>query len=125
MVDKIQYNASFNVARNNMIRADLFSLEQAVNSTLKVKREVRGGVALYVAKWNVRPLMNRKTLQHPERQTRLVAMEMKVYDIELAALSELRLPGYGSEVHLGYVFFCSGKLGDKQRDSGVGFVLKK
>ena len=59
-------------------------------------RRKKRDVALNVAEWNVRTLMDRSASQRPERQTALVAMEMDRYGIDVAALSETRLPGCNS-----------------------------
>ncbi|XP_068749318.1 adhesion G-protein coupled receptor D1-like [Montipora capricornis] len=47
--------------------------------------------------------------QRPERQTALVALEMNRYNVDIAALSETRLPGYDSLKDFGYIFFWSGR----------------
>ena len=124
MVYQKQTHAGSDVARNNKIRADLFTLRQSAKSMLGDRRKKRD-VALNVAEWNVRTLMDRSASQRPERQTALVAMEMDRYGIDVAALSETRLPGYDSLEDHGYVFFWSGKSAGERREAGVGFALRK
>jgi exonuclease III len=88
-------------------------------------RKYRKDIALSVAEWNVRTLMDRSASHRPERQTALVAMEMERYGIDVAALSETRLPGYDSIEDHGYVFFWSGRSLGEKREAGVGFALRK
>jgi len=52
-----------------------------------------------IASWNVRTLMdtsNSRGNSRPPRRTALVAAELSRYDIDIAALSETRLPGEDS-----------------------------
>ena len=74
--------------------------------------------------WNVRTLQDSNDA--PERKTALVSLELSKYDIDIAALSETRLPGISQfkEEKGGYVFFTSGKSPDEPRLSGVGFAVK-
>lgn len=74
--------------------------------------------------WNVRTLQDNNDA--PERKTALVSLELKKYNIDIAALSETRLAGISQfkEEKGGYVFFTSGKSQDEQRLSGVGFAVK-
>ena len=95
MVYQKQTHAGSDVARNNKIRADLFTLRQSAKSMLGDRRKKRD-VALNVAEWNVRTLMDRSASQRPESQAALVAMEVDRYGIDVAALSETRLPGCNS-----------------------------
>ena len=69
--------------------------------------------------------MDKSTSHFPERQAALVAMEMKRYGIDVAAISETRLPRYGSLEDHGYVFYWSGKLPVERREAGVGLALRK
>ena len=74
--------------------------------------------------WNVRTLQDNNDA--PERKTAVVALELSKYNIDIAALSETRLPGISQfkEEKGGYVFFTSGKSPDEPRLSGVGFAVK-
>ena len=63
---------------------------------------------------------------HPPRRTALVASEIGRYDIDIAALSETRLPNEDSltEVGGGYTFFWKGLPEESDRIHGVGFAIK-
>ena len=58
-----------------------------------------------VASWNVRTLLD--TGLGARRRTALIACELARYNIDIAALSETRLPDEGSlvETGTGYTFF--------------------
>ena len=59
-----------------------------------------------VASWNVRTLQD--TGLGARRRTALIACELARYDIDIAALSETRLPDEGSLVETGTVTHFSG-----------------
>ncbi|XP_065279376.1 uncharacterized protein LOC135895225, partial [Emys orbicularis] len=75
---------------------------------------------------NVRTLMDREAVARPERRTALIARELVRYNIDIAALSETRLPGEGflSEPGGGYTFFWKGKTETEDRIHGVGLAIK-
>ena len=81
-----------------------------------------------MAAWNVRTLLDRTTnsIVRPPRRTALIASELNRYKIDIAALSETRLPDEGSltEVGAGYTFFWRGLPEEDQRIHGVGFAIK-
>lgn len=62
----------------------------------------------------------------PERSTALVARELQRYNIDYAALSETRIPDFGTltEKAGGYSFYWQGKPPSVKRESGVGFAIK-
>ena len=62
----------------------------------------------------------------PQRRTALVARELARLDIDIAALSEVRLPEQGSlrEDGAGYTLFWSWKNKDERRLSCVGFMIE-
>ena len=70
-----------------------------------------------------------RTLQdhkkQPERRTALVARVLKEKRIDVAALSETRLPDSGQlkEICGGYTFFWIGRPETEKRESGVGFAI--
>ncbi|XP_076037312.1 uncharacterized protein LOC143022818 [Oratosquilla oratoria] len=70
--------------------------------------------------------MDRENSSRPERRTALVARELARYRIDMAALSETRLPEEGSvaERKGGYTFFWKGKNKDEDRIHGVGLAIK-
>ena len=63
---------------------------------------------LVVTSWNVRTLLN--TGLRARRRTALIACELAIYNIYIAALSDTRLRDEGSlvEIGTGYTFFWSG-----------------
>ena len=77
-----------------------------------------------VASWNV------CTLQDiglgARRHIALIACELARYNIDIAALSETRLPDEGSlvEIGTGYTFFWSGLLTVARHIHGVGFAVR-
>ena len=80
---------------------------------------------LAISQWNVRTLVDREGADRPERRTVLVAMELAKYNIDIAALCEIRLSEFGSLIDLEYSFFWGDKPTGKRREAGVRFVLKK
>ena len=60
-----------------------------------------------------------------QRRTALIACELARCNIDIAALSETRLPDEGSLVEMatGYTFFCSGLPKFARRIHGVGFAI--
>ena len=86
---------------------------------------------LILGSWNVRTLLDRQDKQNdegfrPERRTALVLRELSRYNIDIAALSETRLPDDGEleERASGYTFFWRRKPQDARRESGVGFAIR-
>ena len=76
------------------------------------------------ASWNVRTLQD--TGLGARRRTALIACELDRYNIDIAALSETRLPDEGSFVEMGtcYTFFWSGLPTVVRRIHGVGFAVR-
>ena len=74
----------------------------------------------------MRTLLDRAGTYRPERRTALIASELARYNVQIAALSETRLPGEGqlSEQSAGYTFFWIGRGQDERREAGVGFAIK-
>ena len=62
----------------------------------------------------------------PRRRTALVASELARYNIDIAALSETRLPDNGTliEEGEGYTFFWQGLPSEENRIHGVGFAIR-
>ena len=113
--DNTHYTGS-NDAQNKKVRAGSFALRCPVKS-MRGRRE-----PLVFAEWNVRTLLDNK--KRPERQTALVAKELKRYNIDIAALCETRFTKYGSLVENDYTIFWSGRREGEKRESGVGFAMK-
>ena len=76
-----------------------------------------------VASWNVRNLQD--TGLGVRRRTALVACELARYNIDIAALSETRLPIEVSlvEMRTGYTYSWSGLPTVARRIHGVGFAV--
>lgn len=53
-----------------------------------------------------------------------MALELEIYNIDIASLFETRLSEFGSIVDTGYTFFWSGKPTGQRRESGDGFAIK-
>ena len=115
-------NTGSNVARVNKVRAELFTLRQPVINQIGCRGKNRKFLRL--AEWNVRTLLDRAGSKRPERQTALVAKELSRYDIDIAALSETRLPLNDSIDDSGYTFFWSGREVAERREAGVGFAIR-
>ena len=66
---------------------------------------------LNIGAWNVRTLLDNDKTERLERRTALVAKELARYNVDIAALSETRLPDKGqiTERGRGYTFFSSGR----------------
>ena len=71
-------------------------------------------------------MMDNPSSNRPARRTALLAMELSKYNVDVAALSETRLPDDGSleETSQGYTFFWKGLAADAPRIHGVGFAIK-
>lgn len=61
--------------------------------------------------WNVRKLLDIDTTDRPHIRTALIASELTIYIIDIAALSETRMAREGDpcERGAGYTFFWSGR----------------
>ena len=70
-------------------------------------------------------MLDRSDGERPERRTALIAMELKRYNIDVAALSETRLAEQGKlrEVGAGYTFYWVGHPADSARVHGVCFAV--
>ena len=81
---------------------------------------------LTIAEWNIRTLMDAQPQLRPHRRTALVAHELNRYNVDIAALSETRLPGDDSlkEMGEGYTFFWKGYEDNERRIHGVGFAIR-
>ena len=84
------------------------------------KREKRR--PLSVASWNVRTLQDNDN--NPERRTAVISKVLDKYNIDIAALSETRIPGNGQLKEKDYTFFWNGQPENEYRSAGVGFAIK-
>ncbi|KAL1254504.1 hypothetical protein QQF64_016733 [Cirrhinus molitorella] len=68
----------------------------------------------------------REDTARPERRTALTAKELARYNIDIAALSETRLPDEGSltELTSGYTFFWKGHAQTEDKIHRVGLAIK-
>ena len=85
----------------------------------------RSSKPLTVGSWNVRTMLDRPREDRPERRTALIAMELRRYNIDIAALSETRLADHGKlrEAGTGYTFYWVGHPADAPREHGVCFAI--
>lgn len=74
----------------------------------------------------MRTLMDNQSSDRPKRQTAIIARELRIFGIDIAALSETRLADEGQlkEEKGGYTFFWKGKPADEPRIHSVGFAIK-
>ena len=88
-----------------------------INSSIKQR-------PIVVASWNVRTLQDAGL--GARRRTALIAYELARYKIDIAALSETRLPDEGSLVEMGtgYTFFWSGLPTVARRIHGAGLAVR-
>lgn len=87
------------------------------------KKKKKKKTKIILGEWNVRTLLDRP--DRAQRRTALVALELKRYNIDIAALSETRFSGAGSiEEMSGYTFFWQGKA-EGPRQAGVAFAIRK
>ena len=116
---------ALNIACSNLPWPDYRSWRGPYFCGRKLKKKPRT-IPLTLGTWNVRTLMDRDETKRPQRRTALVGHELSRYDVDIAALSETRLPGEGelSERGSGYTFFWSGRGSEERREAGVGFAMK-
>ena len=88
-----------------------------INSSIKHR-------PLIVVRWNVRTLQD--TGLGARRRTALIACELARYNLDIATLSETRLPdeGYLVEIGTGYTFFWSGLPIVARRIHGIGHAVR-
>lgn len=77
---------------------------------------------LTLGAWNIRTLQDVADTNRPERRTALVCKELTRFNIDVAALSETRLPEEGNIT--GYTIFWKGKAPEEPRIHGVGFAIR-
>ena len=78
---------------------------------------------LKAASWNIRTLQDNKN--NPERRTAILSRVLYTLSIDIAALSETRLPGSGQLKEKEYTFFWSGLPEEEHRSAGVGLAIKR
>ena len=71
-------------------------------------------------------MMDSEDNECPQRHSALAAKELARWNIDIAALSEVRFANQGSltEHGTGYTLYWSGKTKEERRLSGVGFMMK-
>ncbi|XP_072049980.1 uncharacterized protein [Amphiura filiformis] len=110
---------------NLLVRRGELIIQFSGTARIIIKRKQREGKTnINIAAWNVRTLQDNPN--NLERRTAVVAKALKRYNIDIAALSETRLPDTSQlEEHgCGYTFFWSGKPASEARKSGVGFAIR-
>uniref|UniRef100_H3AVI3 Uncharacterized protein n=1 Tax=Latimeria chalumnae TaxID=7897 RepID=H3AVI3_LATCH len=70
-------------------------------------------------------MMDSQDSNRPECRTALVARELSRYNVDIAAISETRLPAEGqlTKHGAGYTFLWKGKPAEEHRIQGVGFAI--
>nr|VZI11636.1 unnamed protein product [Spirometra erinaceieuropaei] len=73
------------------------------------------------------PFLDNPKSNRPEPRTALMARELVLNKVDIAALSEIPFSEQGQleEVGTGYTFFWSGRPRAERRDAGVAFAIRK
>jgi len=80
---------------------------------------------LPIASWNVRLMLDKENVARPERKSAIIASELGKYNIDIAALSEVRFSNAGSITEeVGYTIFWSGKPVGEVREQGVAIAMR-
>ena len=81
---------------------------------------------LNIACWNVRNMLESCESNCPQSRSVLIAHELSRLNIDIAALSEVRLPDEGNLKEQGaeYTLYWSGKPSTERHLSGVGFMVR-
>ena len=77
-----------------------------------------------LACWSVRTLTNGFDMDNDLRKTSLLNHELDRLSLDIAALSETRLPDSGLIKESIYTIFWHGKLPGKNREQGDGFAIR-
>ena len=99
-------------------------------TTLKKKERtpsaIKIGAKFTIACWNIRTLLDTANSNRSEHRSALVAHELLRLSIDVAALSEVRIPEEGSlrEHGAGYTLYWKGKPKEEKRLAGVGFMVR-
>ena len=94
-------------------------LPSTVENQLGRRRQRRQ--LLTIGQWNVRTLLDREGADRPERRTALVAMELAKYNINIAAVCEIRFSESGSLNDLNTLF--SGVANPKEKEGRPEWAL--
>ena len=83
-------------------------------------------IPLNIVSWNVCMLIDWDDTDRPHSHTAFIASELARYKINMATLSETRLPGKGelTEKSSCYSFFWSGYAPNDKHETGVGYAIK-
>ena len=77
-----------------------------------------------LACWNIRTLTPGFNTDSDLRKTSLLNHELDRLNVDIAALSETRLPESGSIKESSYTIFWHGKPQGQRREHGVGFAIR-
>ena len=104
----------------------LASLTQLADVHTSVKNKDKKKHMINFGCWNIRTLSDTNLENRPARRTALISAELNRYGIDIAALSETRLPDSDQlvEVGNGFTFFWKGKPAIERREAGVGFAIR-
>ena len=88
-------------------------------------KKVQEYMNLKFASWNIRTMLDRGNADRPERRSAIVAGQLANYNIDIAALSEVRFADSGSiREEAGYTIFWSGKPEGETHEYGVGLAIR-
>ena len=118
MYNCTKYHTGSAVARVTKNRAARPHLPSKVKNHLGKRRRQ----LLIIAQWNVRTLLYREAADRPERYTALVAMELAIYNIEIAALCETRFSESGS---LGILFLLEWQTRRRKNGGWSGLCYQR
>ena len=87
-------------------------------------KKVQPKPLLKFAAWNIRTMLDSEQCNRPERRSAIISRELRKYDIDVAALSEVRFPDSGSiREEGGYTIFWSGRPSGTKREAGVALAI--
>ena len=88
-------------------------------------KKVQNKIKLKFASWNIRTMLDRQNADRPERRSAIISLELSKYNIDIAALSEVRFSGTGHiREEAGYSIYWSGKAADERSESGVALAIR-
>ena len=87
-------------------------------------KKVQTHIKLNLASWNIRTMLDRTYTERPERRSAIISKVLSNYQIDIAALSEVRFAESGCiREESGYTIYWSGKPSSERSESGVGLAI--
>ena len=88
-------------------------------------KKVQPHIKLNLASWNIRTMLDRSYTERPERRSAIISRVLSTYNIDIAALSEVRFADSGSiREENGFTIYWSGKQPSERSESGVALAIK-